>query len=320
MRARLAVALVGAALLGACSAEAGDGGDLSSVEDRAADAASAEPTASPPVDPPDLRLLLLESDALPTEPGAHDLVVTTVEEDGRRTDRGVRIHVPEGNGPHPVIFALHPFGSDGRRFEGSTGLGAAGAEAGAIVVLPDGVDGAWNASITCCQPAVGDERPDVEFIVALLDAMSATFEVDVARVGATGFSNGGHLAYRLACDTGAFTAIAPVAGTMDRPCAAPSAVSVLHFHGVDDQVIPMVDDRAPFTPGAESRGARHVVDFWARRGGCDVPDAKDLTASWTYDNCEPGNRAELVAVPNLGHLWPTTVGATARIIDFLLAT
>ena len=59
---------------------------------------------------------------------------------------------------------------------------------------------------------------------------------------AAGFSAGGMMVWRLACDApDAFAAYAPVAGTLWKPlpdrCAGPAPM--LHVHGLTDKVVPM---------------------------------------------------------------------------------
>jgi polyhydroxybutyrate depolymerase len=55
-------------------------------------------------------------------------------------------------------------------------------------------------------------------------------------------SNGGFLSYRLACEAAdSFAAIAPVAGVLGIPemdCTPSRPVTVMHFHGTADGLVP----------------------------------------------------------------------------------
>lgn len=68
--------------------------------------------------------------------------------------------------------------------------------------------------------------------------ISAEVRIDPDRVYATGISNGGMLAYRLACDTRIFAAIGPDSATQLGRCRSLAPVSVIHIHGTADRDIP----------------------------------------------------------------------------------
>ena len=78
------------------------------------------------------------------------------------------------------------------------------------MAYPDGAGRRWNDG-----RAVGAERDDVGFVRALIDSLERELEIDPRRVYATGISNGGMFAHRLACELpGVLAAIAPVAGAL----------------------------------------------------------------------------------------------------------
>ena len=63
------------------------------------------------------------------------------------------------------------------------------------------VPGQGNAG-SCCGSAVSQGVDDVGFVNAMIDAVDAAYCVDPKRVYAAGFSNGGMLSNRLACELG----------------------------------------------------------------------------------------------------------------------
>jgi polyhydroxybutyrate depolymerase len=81
---------------------------------------------------------------------------------------------------------------------------------------------------------------DVQFVELLMDDLAQATPVDLKRIYATGISNGAMLCHRLAAELlDRPGAIAPVAGTiatLGRPTVP--GVSVIHFHGADDQNVP----------------------------------------------------------------------------------
>ena len=54
---------------------------------------------------------------------------------------------------------------------------------------------------------------------------------------ATGISNGGMMAYTLACDADMFAAIGAESATQLEDCATPHPPSVMHIHGTADRFI-----------------------------------------------------------------------------------
>src|SRR5262245_22597343 len=74
----------------------------------------------------------------------------------------------------------------------------------AFVVAPDGTPDStgqrfWKADSDCCD--VEQQNPDdVGYIGGLIDDISAEWPVDEHAVFVLGHSNGGRMAYRMACD------------------------------------------------------------------------------------------------------------------------
>ena len=62
---------------------------------------------------------------------------------------------------------------------------------------------------------VDNKVDDVSFLGQLIDYMAINYAVDLTRVYSIGYSAGGFMSYRLACDlSGRIAAISPVASSM----------------------------------------------------------------------------------------------------------
>ena len=191
---------------------------------------------------------------------------------------------------------------------------------GFVVVQPqgEGGDATWNAGL-CCGGAQQAEVDDVGAIAALLDHLEAIACVDADRVFATGISNGGFMAHRLACAlSDRIAAIAPVAGgNLMLVCAPERPVAVFHFHGLDDFVVPYAGFGG-FASIPDSTAA------WATRNGCDAApavffDEADVRCE-RWSSCDAGATVQLCAVEGGGHTWPggpdlIGLGATTRTIS-----
>ena len=155
---------------------------------------------------------------------------------------------------------------------------------------------------------------DVRFLVALLDRVHHDAGTDSERVFATGISNGGMMAYRLACEASDHVAaIAPVAATLVfEGCAPARPVSLLHIHG-------LADGNVPFAGGTPTKSfqanppvyapVRAGVQRFAGVAGCTtIPtstttaDGRVTTERWS--RCVDGGDVELVTIAGGGHSWP----------------
>ncbi len=57
----------------------------------------------------------------------------------------------------------------------------------------------WNAG-TCCGEAMTSNSDDVGYFRKMIDILIEKYRVDESRIFATGWSNGGYMTYRLACE------------------------------------------------------------------------------------------------------------------------
>ena len=251
-------------------------------------------------------------------------------------DREVLVVVPDGldrGRPAPLLIALHGFGSGGRAIAAGYGLVPAAADAGIVLALPDGTRDVrgnrfWNAGAACCD-IFGSGVDDVGFLLSLIDAVADRVAIDPARVYLFGESNGGFMAYRMACThPERFAAVAVVAGALEvdpAACAAPVPLGVLHVHGTADDVIAFAGGDlfgVPFT------GAEATVTRWAEVAGCGRASTGapfDLDAAVagaetvpTEAACPDGVRVALWPVKGGAHVPRVADGFAARVLAFLL--
>lgn len=152
--------------------------------------------------------------------------------------------LPEGVESPPVFLHLHGFGSSGRDVIRNRGFVDRIRARGYAVLAPTALPragasaNAWNFRFNSAAAV----RDDVAFIAATLDDAAARFGVDRARVLATGFSIGGSMTWRLACDAPEIArAFAPLAGGFWEPfperCGG--VVKLFHTHGWSDMTVPL---------------------------------------------------------------------------------
>ena len=225
--------------------------------------------------------------------------------------------------PAPLVLAFHGGGGHAEFMadEARYGLVGKAERAGFVVVFPNGYSrfpggkfATWNAG-GCCGNARDRGVDDVGFVRALVARVQSQLSIDSARVFATGMSNGGMLAHRLACEApDVFRAVASVAGTDATTRCAPSRpVSVLHIHARNDTHV-------LFTGGAGEdafRDASKVMDFvsvpetvarWVKRNQCAPAPRRLLDRPGAYceaySGCAGGVSVQLCVTEGGGHSWP----------------
>jgi polyhydroxybutyrate depolymerase len=222
--------------------------------------------------------------------------------------RMVRVHVPASYDPTkatPVVLNLHGYSGDGQSQITISKMLATSDANGFIALHPDGHHSprGWNAGV-CCGAAATSGTDDTAWLSSVLDEAESKLCVDTDRVFATGMSNGGFMAHRLACETDRFAAIAPVAGVVGISNCNPSRpVAVMHTHGDADTLIPYTGGGVN---GNESVAA--TIDRWATKNGCTGAPAQtyqqgDATCM-TRSSCTDNADVTLCTIAGGGHQWP----------------
>lgn len=238
------------------------------------------------------------------------------------------VHVPpsyDGQKRMPVVFYFHPLLTDKDYLQGVGTRELADAE-GFIAVYPEGINTSWNAG-TCCGPSngAGGETAidDVGFVRALVGAVNHDACIDRQRIYATGFSNGGFLSHRLACEADdLFAAVAPVSsvnGIAAEACHPGRAVPVLAMNGTADKLVPygggVPDASDPVLAGIVGKVVNgsgfapvdQSFHEWAQRDGCTDAPAVSFTQGGatclTHSACEDGVEVTQCTLTGAGHCW-----------------
>jgi polyhydroxybutyrate depolymerase len=222
--------------------------------------------------------------------------------------RTYRVHVPPSYVPTSatsLVLVFHGYTQDAAGIEQQTEMDPVSDGHGFIAVYPQGLGNSWNAG-SCCGSSSQQGVDDVAFVGALLDKLKTEYCVDDKRVFSAGFSNGGMLSHRLACEmSDRIAAIGAVSGTLAIDTCTPARpVSVMHVHGTADFVV-------AYTDGGFSgaRGVPPTIANWVHVDGCTdaMPTNvfKNGDASCDeYQACDAGTRVRLCTIDQGGHQWP----------------
>lgn len=203
-------------------------------------------------------------------------------------NRSYDVFIPDGHAysPRPLVFLLHGHfgdadvmtGQNNKRAPYKVWLSIAQRE-GWYLVIPDGERGAdnqrgWN---DCRKEAGTNPRTDdVKFLNSLLNKVSSQYAINRNRIYAHGTSNGGHMAYRLAQESGnRYRAIAAIVASMpeNNKCRKPNhPISVLVMNGTKDPLLPYQGGKiGRRNADKHGRGAVTSTDgtirYWLRTNG-----------------------------------------------------
>ncbi|HEY4219827.1 MAG TPA: hypothetical protein VGO62_00760, partial [Myxococcota bacterium] len=222
---------------------------------------------------------------------------------------------------------------------------------GFAVVFPNGVPGdpfedarSWNAGggsdgFQCISgDACKNGSDDVKYLDAVHEELERALVLDDSRIFATGISDGGAMAERLACERSTrIAAIAPVAAGNQvaevQGCSTALPVPVLEIHGSTDPCWNFAQGKGTCLQddGGVKVGVNETIAGWVERNGCvgdvsnetikDVDKSDGTTSSKEiHGGCVNDADVVLLKVQGGGHTWPGgfqydgqgTIGAVAR--------
>lgn len=240
--------------------------------------------------------------------------------------RYYKLHVPKSYDPKkptPLMFAIHGGGGNMEIQADDKYYGqiTKSESAGYVVAFPNGSSpfqsgkvATWNAG-ACCGQARDNKIDDVQFFKDMVKTISGQLNIDPKRIYAVGMSNGGMMAYRLACEmSDTFAGIASVAGTDNTiECKPKRPISVLHIHAKDD-------DHVLFGGGAgkkafkdlsavtEFKSVPDTIQKWVSFNACKSGAKKVLEKNGAfcerYSGCKSETAVQFCVTEGGGHSWP----------------
>jgi polyhydroxybutyrate depolymerase len=254
----------------------------------------------------------------------------------------VSVHVPPAYDPAeplPLVVALHGYTATGAILEATFQLTPLADELGFFYVTPDGNTDIlgnpyWNATGACCD-LFNTNVDDSSYLRALIEEIKDVLTVDRRRVYVVGHSNGGFMAYRMACDhADTIAAVASLAGaTFLNPaaCSRTEPVHVLQIHGTADTTIEYDGGQVVFFMDPYP-GAVQTVQTWATYDGCalvssggpnldldsGLPGAETTVSRYTTA-CAPGGSAELWTIAGGQHVPNVNDNFRRGVVEWLFA-
>jgi polyhydroxybutyrate depolymerase len=260
-------------------------------------------------------------------------------------ERTYLIYVPANLPPQAaLVIVLHGSGMDGARMRRCTAyeFDCLADRHGFVVLYPDGYRRNWNdCRKHATFPAKRENIDDTSFIRALIGRVREEQDVDEKRVYVFGYSNGGHMAFRLAMEEPAeIAAIASVAACLPTPdassCPQQGPTSrVMMINGTADPINPYQGGIVTLF-GFASRGAVMSsvasAQHFAERNGITSPPIRgqlpkdssyDITSvetlTWQTNGkpycCLCTVRGSGHVIPQQAYRFPRLLGKTTRLLD-----
>jgi len=225
----------------------------------------------------------------------------------------------------PALFLLPYNGGTAPAMANLTEAGQLVRDFGIWVIVPVAVSGEWAHNPV--RPGMPD---DVGFLAAAIDHAVSAYGIDPRRVYMAGYSAGGNMSMRFACEhpeklAGAGNVAATLREELAERCQPALPVPVVFMHGTADDQVPY--EHGPYEyndlllRGALS--APEAARFWSGLNHCGATpqrsDRPDTVADGTtvyidrYTGCDQGTTVELFTVVNGGHNWPGSLDFIPRI-------
>jgi polyhydroxybutyrate depolymerase len=170
----------------------------------------------------------------------------------------------------------------------------------AELIYPVAIGASWNAD-GCCGMAATENVNDVAFLQALVARVDPGRQRPVYLVG---YSNGGRLAYRVACtDPVLFDAFAVVKAMPEPGCVVSGPLTILQIDSTNDYAVPY----QPGDPGDETPAATVEVARLRAAAGC-TSAVTDVTSGeltlQTWSQCSESSAVAFATYQGGVHVWP----------------
>jgi len=233
----------------------------------------------------------------------------------------------------PALLLLHAHGMTSGAMANLAQAGRLASEYGVYVYLPQAVLGAWNDN----PASLLNLTDDVGFLSALADHAVAADGVDRRRVYAAGYSGGGFMAERLACEASSkvagFVAVAAsLRNSQMSRCAISHGMAAAFIDGTADQIV-------PYNGETSLQSAAASAAFWAGKNACNASQISTVTlpnkvsdgtsiAVSSFTACPAESAVSLYTVNGGGHTWPGNpsaaytnlyLGKTSQNLDATIA-
>ncbi|MBN2667795.1 MAG: T9SS type A sorting domain-containing protein [Bacteroidales bacterium] len=226
-------------------------------------------------------------------------------------------NVYNGSVAVPIILCLHGLGDTKENFF-NIGMNYIADTANFILLFPEALDDtimgtstgtAWNSGASYSIYNLNPDIDDVGFLTYIIEQTKALYNIDESRIYVMGFSMGGFMTNRLACEMpGYFAAGVSISGTIGNSlnCNPEYPIPMCHMHGTNDQTV-------EYTNNLYGNDAEELVEYWRNYNQCDatpiITNLPDIAADgrtvthYLYPNGFSNCSVEFYKINNGEHDW-----------------
>lgn len=230
----------------------------------------------------------------------------------------------DGTQPLPLMIGLHGRPDTGAGFALISEMDKVAEAEGFALVFPDGLVNQWNYLGDFVDSERFHNPNDLAYLEALIDDLAQDIAIDRQRVYLFGFSNGGFMTYRSACEVSHPFAGFGVVGALMYPefevtCVYSRPIPMVVIHGTQDSNIQWNGITHGSPDGTVNifgtRSVLNSVGFWSAHNQCVIEEAVkteyELQAEtetqvirFDFENCVKDARVRFFAIISGGHTWP----------------
>jgi len=208
----------------------------------------------------------------------------------------------------PLMLNFHGYSGNASEYMTYADMRSLAESENFILVYPQGstLDGSphWNPSLP------GNENKsnadDLGFIEALINKLATDYMIDMKRIYACGYSNGGMMSYGLASHkSNLIAAVGSISGVMIDTDIIPShPMPIIKIHGTSDEILPYNGNNGVYN----SVGA--TLEYWRNFNNTNTTpmvtsfnDNGTVIEHFVYANGDNGATVEHYKVIEGGHVW-----------------
>jgi polyhydroxybutyrate depolymerase len=228
--------------------------------------------------------------------------------------------------PMPVVLGFHGGGSLPQRLALVTEFNTSAEQENFIVAYPTGIDQNWSDGR---ESKTLPNADDVAFTAAVISDLQITRNIDSQRIYATGYSNGGILTHRLACElSDKIAAFATVAANIATPiantCQPGRPVPVLTINSPSDLIMPWTGGTLVKAGGGSIVSVPNMLTLWRNINGANsqqslqppgnnaINDGTSVSIT-RYTGTADRSEVIFVRIDGAGHTWPQGVQQPSRL-------
>lgn len=230
----------------------------------------------------------------------------------------------------PLVIALHGRPDTPAGIAAITEFHQLAQREGFMVLYPSYDALSWNYTRDLPYYEIKETHDDAVFLRELIDYIDETSPVDYSRIYITGFSNGGFMTQRLACESSDLYAAAAVVGAtaffgLEDICEDQDPMPLLFIQGTEDVSIPWEGIPFRLENGVQMylyAPVPNTMSFWARHNQCEetfareeIPPAETETSVTRFVySCPDESPLVFYGILGGGHNWPGVPGVIPQQI------